>query len=86
MARGRHAASPLIQVLDAMLLTFNALMIVSFAVVTIVTAMTVVAGGSIGGVTLLVVFTIIIAEVVMAISEFAMRHVIARQMKNSHRR
>jgi hypothetical protein len=78
MAKGKHAPSALVQVLDAMLLTFNAIIIV--AAITAITLMVVVwrSGGAISGGQLLVFAGILLAGLLLAGAEVLLRRAVER--------
>jgi hypothetical protein len=73
MSKGKHAARPLVQVLDAILLTLNALLIVSVAVFFVFTAMTYFSGGSISGGSLLAILCFVFLGIVLGIGDYAIR-------------
>jgi hypothetical protein len=78
MSRSKHGPRPIVQVLDAVLLTLNALLIVSVMVFVVLTVMTYVSGGSVSGSSLLAVMLFILGGCILAAADYGVRKALER--------
>ena len=78
MARGRHAPAPIVQVLDATVLTLNAIAIVSAITIIILMFITFSSDGSIQGLELIALAGALVLILLLAAAEYGIRKIISK--------